>query len=302
VARHASKGHAGRPPDEVIAAIVGTFEEVLAQAGLARGDVAGIGVGFAGHVWGERGLVLTSSNLPAWDRCPLRDELREQVGLPVVLENDSNCAAWAEYRFGAGRGSRYLCYVTFSTGYGLGIVLDGKLFAGATGTAGELGHTAVDPDGPLCTCGKRGCVMSYACGMAISRMAWERVQSGEPTLLRELVGEVRPDEDDPCYFCSGELVAEAAARGDRIACEVLATAGRYFGIGLSTVVQVINPDRIVIGGGLAKIGAPLMEPCFRALDQNIHRVLMGSAEIVYSELWEDAGLVGAADLVWGRIR
>ena len=295
VARYTSKAHSGRPPEEVVKATVEAFEQVLAQAGLKKEDVAGIGVGFAGHVHGEKGIVLTSSNLPAWDRHPLRDRLQEQTKVPVILENDSNCAAWAEYRFGAGRGSRYLCYVTFSTGYGLGIVIDGKLYAGATGTAGEIGHTVVDPDGPLCSCGKRGCVMSYACGMAISRMACERVQGDEPTLLRELVGDC-PDH------ISGEVVAEAARRGDRAAQEILSTAGRYFGIGLSTVVQVLNPDRIVIGGGLVKIGPPLMEPCFQALNENIHPVLVGSAEIVYSELWEEAGLVGAAALVWERVK
>jgi glucokinase len=186
-----------------------------------------------------------------------------------------------------------MCYVTFSTGYGLGIVIDGKLYTGATGTAGEIGHTVADPDGPLCSCGKRGCVMSYACGMAISRMACERVQRGEPTLLRELCG------DAPEHI-SGEVVAEAARRGDKAAREILTIAGRYFGIGLSTVVQVLNPDRIVIGGGLARIGPLLMEPCFQALNENVHPVLIGSADIVYSELWEEAGMIGAGALVWER--
>jgi glucokinase len=295
VAQYTSKVHSGRPPEEVVQAMVEALERVLAQAGLRQEDIAGIGVGFAGHVHGQKGVVLTSSNLPAWDRYPLRDHLQEQVKIPVILENDSNCAAWAEYRFGAGRGSRYLCYVTFSTGYGLGIVIDGKLYTGATGTAGEIGHTVVDPDGPLCSCGKRGCVMSYACGIAISRMACERVRRGEPTLLRELSGSA-PDH------ISGEVVAEAARRGDQVAQEILKIAGRYFGIGLSTVVQILNPDRIIIGGGLAKIGPPLMDSCLQALNENIHPVLVGSAEILYSELWEEAGVRGAAALVWERIR
>jgi glucokinase len=295
-----SRGHAGRPPNEVIEATAETVEHVLASCGLTFTDIAGVGVGFAGHVWGERGVVLTSSNLPAWNRYPLRDCLQDRVGVPVALENDSNCAAWAEYCFGAGRGSRYMCYVTFSTGYGLGIVLEGRLFSGATGTAGEIGHTVVDPDGPLCTCGKPGCVMSYACGMAISRMAWEYVQSGRPTLLHQFVQDQPCNEIAPCYAISGEAVAQAATAGDQAARDILAIAGRYFGIGLSTVVQVINPDRIVVGGGLAKIGPLLLDPCIAALNANIHPVLVGSAEIVCSELWNDAGLVGAADLAWAR--
>jgi glucokinase len=234
---------------------------------------------------------LTSSNLPAWDNHPLRDVLHERLGVPVALENDANCAAWAEYRCGAGQGSRHMCYVTISTGCGLGIIIDGKLYAGATGTAGEIGHTVIDPDGPPCTCGKRGCVMSYACGLAISRMACERLESGEPTLLRALCGST-PEH------VSGEVVAEAARRGDSVAIDILATAGRYFGIALSTVIQLLNPDRIVVGGGLARAGALIMAPALEALNENIHPSLVDSAEIVLCALWDDAGLIGAGALVW----
>ena len=294
LSRCSVRSHSGRPPQEVVDAIVEASEAALAQAGLRIDEVAGIGVGCTGHVNGAEGRVLTSSNLPAWNNHPLRDLLQERLGAPVVLENDANCAAWAEYRFGAGKGSRYMCYVTFSTGYGLGVVIDGKLYAGATGTAGEIGHTVVDPAGPLCSCGKRGCVMSYACGMAISRQARERLLSGEPTLLRDLCSPA-PEH------ISGEMVAKAARLGDKVAQEVLEIAGRYFGIGLSTIVQVLNPDRIVIGGGLARIGPLLMDPCLRALNENIHPVLIESAEIVFSALWEDAGMIGAGALVWEQV-
>jgi glucokinase len=291
LSRRSVRAHAGRPPHEVVDAIAEATGAALAEARLTRSDVAGVGVGFAGHVNGAAGTVLTSSNLPAWDSHPLRDVLQERLCIPVVLENDANCAAWAEYRFGAGQGSRHLCYVTISTGFGSGIVIDGQLYTGATGTAGEIGHTVIDPDGPMCTCGKRGCVMSYACGMAISRMACERLEAGEPTLLRDLCG------DSPEHV-SGEVVAEAARQGDTLAQEILTITGRHFGIGLSTIVQVLNPDRIVVGGGLARTGALIMEPAMQALNENIHPVLIDSAEIVLSELWDDAGLIGAGALVW----
>jgi glucokinase len=291
LSRYTARSHAGRPPAEVLTAIIEATQAALLQANLTRADVAGIGVGFAGHVNGAQGTVLTSSNLPAWDNHPLRDLLHERLGTRVILENDANCAAWAEYRFGAGQGSRTMCYVTFSTGFGSGIVIDGKLFTGATGTAGEIGHTVIDPSGPLCTCGKRGCVMAYACGMAISRMARERLEGDEPTLLRDLCGSI-PEH------VGGEMVAEAARQGDPVAAEILSFAGSYFGIGLSTIVQVLNPDRIVVGGGLIRAGALVMDPALQALNENIHPVLIGSAEIVYSELWEDAGMIGAGALVW----
>jgi glucokinase len=285
------QSHAGRPPLEVIQAIVEATETALADAGLEISATAGVGVGFAGHVNGAQGVVLTSSNLPAWDNHPLRDILQERLNTPVRLENDANCAAWAEFRFGAGQGSRAMCYVTFSTGFGAGIVIDGRLYSGATGTAGEIGHTVVDPDGPMCTCGKRGCVMAYACGMAISRMACERLETGEPTLLHDLCG-ATPEH------VSGEVVAEAARQGDAAAREIMTIAGRYFGIGLSTIVQFLNPDRIVIGGGLMRAGHLVMDPALQTLNENIHPVLIDSAEIVSSTLWQDAGLIGAGALVW----
>ncbi len=291
LARHISKTHAGQLPDDVIAATVEAFHAVLAQAGLQRNQVVGLGVGFGGHVNGAAGLVLTSSNLPAWDKFPLRDHLQARLDVPVILENDSNCAAWGEYRFGAGQGSRYLCYVTFSTGYGLGVVIDGKLYVGATGTTGELAHTVIHPDGPLCTCGKRGCLICYTAGLGISRLVRERLDRGEQTLLHELCGPT------PARV-AGEIVVQAAEQGDQVSQEVLAIAARYFGIGLSSVVQMFNPDRIVIGGGLAHVKHWLVEPGLAALRENIHPVLHNSAEIVYSQLWGDAGMIGAAALVW----
>jgi glucokinase len=187
-----------------------------------------------------------------------------------------------------------MCYLTFSTGCGMGIVIDGRLYRGATGTAGEIGHTVVNPDGPLCSCGKRGCLMSYACGMALDEMARDCLECGEETLLKELCGEC-PEH------VRAEQIAEAARQGDAVALRLLETAGTYFGIGLSTVVQVLNPDTIVIGGGLAHIGPLLLDPCRRAMDENIHPVLVGSAKVKLSELWTDAGMLGAGMLVWDEM-
>lgn len=292
LARTISKAHAGHPPDDVIAASIDAFHAVLEQAGIAPQQIDGVGVGFGGHVNGAAGLVLTSSNLPAWNNHPLRDELQTRLGVPVILENDANCAAWAEYRFGAGRGAQILCYVTLSTGFGLGVVIDGKLFVGATGTAGELAHTVVQPDGVLCACGKRGCLVCYTAGLGISRLVRERLERGDQT-WRELYGE------NPARV-SGEIIVQAAERGDSASQEILAIAARYFGIGLSSIVQMFNPDRIVIGGGLARAKRWLIEPGLRALRENIHPVLHNSAEIVDSQLWDDAGIIGAAALVWER--
>jgi glucokinase len=291
LSRFETKQHSGQPPDVVIEAAEGAFWQALRGASAEQGDILGVGVGFAGHTNGREGLVLTSSNLPAWDRMPLRDVLSERLGAPVVLDNDCNAAALAEHRYGSGRGSRHMVYVAFSTGVGAGIIIDGQIYRGHTGTAGEVGHTVVDVDGRLCSCGNRGCLMAWACGMALTELAAERIEAGEETLLREMAG-------GDLARIKGEMVAEAARRGDRVARELVQLTGRYLGVGLSTVVQVLNPEVIVVGGGLTRMGAQLMDPCLQTLRQHLPPVLVGSARIVPSHFGEDVGIVGAAALVF----
>jgi len=287
-----TKEHAGRPPSEVVDAVERVYWAVLEQAGISSGELAGVGLSFAGHTHGARGLVLTSSNLPAWDRMPLRDVVAGRLNQAVLLDNDANLGALAEHRHGAGRGSRDMVYVTFSTGIGMGIIVHGKLYQGCTGTAGEIGHTVVVADGRPCVCGKRGCLMAYACGIALRERALERIRAGEQTSLRELAW------DQP-QLVSGETICEAARRGDPVAQDLVASTGRYLGIGLATIVQVLNPDTIVIGGGLTGMGSLLLGPCMESLRQNIHPVLWGSARIVLGQLKQDVSVIGAAAMVLG---
>jgi glucokinase len=292
--RQSSRSHSNQAPEKIIETITQIVEESRAFSRTNQDVLRGVGVGFAGHINSKRGTVLTNSNLPGWDNHPLRSILQERTNLPVTVENDANCAAWGEFRYGAGRTSQHMCFVTFSTGFGMGIIIDGQLYRGACGTAGEIGHTVVDPNGPKCTCGKHGCLMCYACGMALDQMARDSLSKEGSSRLKEM-----------CCDCPehipAELIAQAAREGDPLANKLLEIAGRYFGIGLSTIVQVINPDTIVIGGGLARIGPPLLNPCIRSLNDNIHPVLVNSARIVLSELWEDAGLLGAAELMWDSL-
>ncbi|MHC1785239.1 MAG: ROK family protein [Anaerolineaceae bacterium] len=310
LARTLSHSHCGCSPDQVVEAVIQIADSLLADTGVTSEQIEGVGIGCTGHIDFDRGVVLTNSNLPDWNYYPLRETLEKCLGLPVLLDNDANCAAWGEFCFGAGRGSRHMCYVTFSTGCGMGIIIDRRLYRGATGTAGEIGHTVVNPEGPPCTCGKRGCLMSYACGMAMDRMAHDCLQCDENTLLKSFCnGGLQCGDNtllkalcsDGQEHISAEKITEAAEQGDPAALHVLATAGRYFGIGLSTVVQVLNPDTIVIGGGLTHIGPLLLDPCIQALKENIHPVLVNSARILLSELWNDAGVIGAGALIWERI-
>ena len=291
---HVTKEHAGQLPAQVVDAIERAYWSVLKQAAIAPDDVAGIGLSFAGHTDGRRGIVLTSSNMPEWDQVPLGDIVRKRLSQRVLIDNDTNLAVIAEHRYGAGRGVADMVYVTFSTGVGMGILIGGKLYQGHTGTSGEVGHTVVEVDGRRCSCGKRGCLMAYACGLALRNRAWERIQAGEETALGELAW------DDP-QLINGELICEVARRGDPVAQDLIISTGRYLGIGLSTIVQVLNPELIVIGGGLTNIGSMLLDPCLESLRQNIHPVLWGANRIVLGQFQQNVSLIGGAAAVFNEL-
>ena len=295
VARYTTREHCGTLPDNVIACVEDAYRVLLDDAGISGQDLVGVGLGFPGHVNGRAGVVIVSSNLPAWDNVPLRDIVAERIGAPVVLENDTKVCGLAEYMYGAGRGAQNMCYITFSTGCGVAIIIDGQLYLGHIGTSGEVGHTVVDVNGPMCTCGKRGCLVTYTCGLGLARMAYEKITSGAETMLREMAG------DDPRHL-TGEVIAEAAHQGDTVAKELLTTAGYYAGVGLSTVVEVVNPELIVIGGGMTHIGPLFMEPCMRGLRENVHPVLFEAVRIVPWQLGDDSGILGAAAKVFVTLR
>lgn len=290
LARTRSGSHAEQEPRQVIAEAVRLYESVVATAGLAKGDTEGIGLGFAGTVNGPEGIVLVSSNLPDWDHFPLRDELSAATGARVEMDNDSNLGALGELKFGAGRGRRDLAYVTLSTGFGLGLIIDGRVYRGACGTAAEIAHMSVTPDGPPCTCGKRGCLMSYASGVGLSRMAWDAVDSGVATCLRDYAP---PDR----RRITGEQIAACVRRGDYVAQDILQTCATYVGIGLASIVQVLNPEMIVVGGGLTRIGPALMEPAMDSFRRHCQPELVDCATIVDWTLGDDVTLLGAAAMV-----
>ncbi len=291
VHRFTTRAHSEKQPEFVIKAIEQAYRAVLEETRVAAADIEAVGLGFPGNTNGAAGVVLVCSNLPAWNHVPLRDIVAARIGVPVVLENDTNLCAVGEHRYGAGRGARDMVYVTISTGYGIGIIINHQLYTGHTGTAGELGHAVVEPGGPLCTCGKRGCLMAYGSGIGLSRMAYEQIDAGAATLLREMVPADRKR-------ISGEVIAEAASRGDEVAREIIRVAGTYCGIGLSMVVQVINPQVIVVGGGLTRIGAMLEGPMLAAMREHTQPELWDSAIVKPWQLGDDLGILGAAAKVF----
>ncbi|MCB0155316.1 MAG: ROK family protein [Anaerolineae bacterium] len=295
LSRFTTHAHSEKQPQFVIQAIGQAFDTLLAQVKIPPQQIEAVGLGFAGTVNGPAGLVLISSNLPAWDHFPLRDVVAERVGVPVVLDNDTNICALGEHRFGAGRDSQNMGYVTFSTGYGLGVILNGQLYVGHTGTAGEIAHVVVEPGGPPCTCGKRGCLMAFASGIGLSRMAYEKIEAGAETLLRE-----RQPANGERF--TGRLIAEAAAENDPVANEILQVAGYYGGIGLSMIIQMFNPEIIVLGGGLLNVGDRLLAPMMTGMRENTQPELLDSAQIVPWQLGNDLGILGAASKVFAGVK
>ena len=257
--------------------------------------IEAVGVGAAGYVDADRSRVLASPNL-AWREEPLRDAVRARVGLPVVVENDANAAAWAEYRFGAGRGVEHLVLVTVGTGIGGGIVLGGQLYRGRFGIAAEFGHMQVVAAGRRCGCGQHGCWEQYCSGRALLREARE-IADVQPGLGRRLLelGDGRPEGIE------AREVTEAAREGDPAALACFEEIGGWLGQGLADLVAALDPEVLVIGGGVADAGELLLEPARRVFaDQVAGSGSRPLAEIRLAELGNDAGVVGAADLARHR--
>jgi len=243
-----------------------------------------VGVAVPGPLSPREGVVYEPPNLQGWRDVPLQRMLEERLGRAVVLENDANAAALGEWWKGAGAGSRHLVYVTVSTGVGGGLVLDGRLYRGASETAGEIGHVLVDPDGPVCSCGRPGHLEGVASGPAIARWVSERLREGQPSVLagRESL--------------SAREVAEAAERGDRLAQEAFQRAGRYLGLAVAGVLNLLNPEVVVIGGGVARAGRWLFAPLMEAARQASFQRPWRAVRILPAALADYAGLVGVARL------
>lgn len=279
-------------PAEDGAAVERTVVEVVRELRTEIGrPVAGVGVGAAGFIDATRSTVLFAPNL-AWRDAPLRANLERALDLPVVVENDGNAAAWGEFAFGAGRDVDDLLLVTLGTGIGGGIVLDGRLRRGAYGIAGEIGHLRVVPDGRECGCGNRGCWEQYGSGTALVADAREAAEADPEaaTALLERAGGVAAGIEGP-------MVTELAEAGDAFALARLADLGRWVGEGIASLVAVLDPRLIVIGGGLSAAGDVLLDPVRAAFGAQLSgRGHRPEAEIRPAMLGNGAGLLGAADL------
>ena len=271
--------------EELMGAVVEIVAELRAQA---TAEVSGVGLSAAGFVSADRRHVLFAPHLQ-WGDEPVADLLTERTALPVVIENDANAAAWAEFRFGAGRGIDDQLMVAIGTGVGGGIVLDGEIYRGGHGVAAEIGHIAFVPDGLPCPCGRRGCFEQYASGTALQRRAREAAASGQAPQLLERAGGA-PEA------VTGQMVTSAAEAGDSDAVDLLAALGRDLGIGVASLVAVLDPSLVVLGGGVSEAGELLRAPVERALaDQITGGSRRPGPDVVVAALGNDAALVGVAD-------
>ena len=284
----ATEAHTG--PPAVLRRMAMVVETVRASAGLRREAVGGIGVGVPGVTDMDAGRTLFLPNLPtAWRAVPVAAMLAEATGYPVALINDARAFILAEATWGAGRGARNVAGLTVGTGIGGGIVIEGRLYMGLDGTAGEVGHQTIDPDGPPCGCGNRGCLEAFASGPAIAALGVRAVLQGMTTRIGALA-------EHDLNRITPETIMRAAEEGDEVAREILRRAGNYLGTGVANLATILSPDRVIIGGGVARLGEWLLEPVRATLRQRCHAVPVDRIEVVRAALGDDAGVVGAA--VW----
>jgi glucokinase len=273
-------------------------EEVIADVVRelrASYDVDAVGLGAAGLVDAQRANVIFAPNL-AWRNEPLRAAIEERCGLPVVVENDANAAAWAEARFGAGRGQEYLVVLTVGTGLGGGIVLDGQLYRGRLGIAAEIGHLTVEPGGRRCGCGNRGCWERYASGQALVREAQE-LASISPAIAERLLALAGGEP----LAITGLEVTQAALDGDQAALEAFQVLGMWLGVGMASLAAVLDPGMFILGGGVSEAGELLREPAQRTLEERLTaRAYRAAPDVRLALLGSEAGIVGAADLARQR--
>lgn len=250
--------------------------------------IEGIGFGFPGQIDYKNGIVKNAPNIPGWVDVPIAEVIEKEFQIPTRVDNDVRCAALGELNYGAGVGCENLICITVGTGIGSGLIVNGKLVRGASNAAGELGHIKLQmTDGPLCGCGDFGCLEAFASGPAIVSMAEEYIKGGKSTKYRELAN---PD-------ITPYIVSEAAKQGDAVAARIFTIIGEYIGIGLASVVNLLNPEKIIIGGGVADAGDVLLNPIKEMIQKRAMKIAASTVQIVPAKLGNNAGVIGASLLI-----
>jgi len=269
--------------------IINTIKDSLKESHNDISSIGGIGFGLPGQIDSMNGVVRLLPNIPGWVEVPLAKIVQSEFHVPVKLDNDVRVATLGELNFGAGKGCQNLICLTVGTGVGSGIVLNGQLVRGASMTAGEIGHVVVEKDnGLICGCGSRGCLEAYASGPSVVKMAKDYIAGGKSTKFKEIAAgnEITPF-----------MVYEAAKQGDAVAKQIFNIVGEYLGVALVSVVNLLNPEKIIVGGGVGQAGDLILEPVREAIRKRCIPTSAAAVEVVQAQLGESAGVVGASLLV-----
>ncbi|MGH7528711.1 MAG: ROK family protein [Gemmatimonadales bacterium] len=280
--------HAEAGATDVVDRLVALAEQAIAQTQqvVPGANIAGLGVGAPGPLDTKSGIVLLTPNL-GWVNLPLRQIIHDRLGLPAALDNDANCAVLGEWWVGAARGARHAIGLTIGTGIGGGIILDGRLYHGASDVAGEIGHTTIDTEGRRCKCGNYGCLEAYASGPNIALRAIEAIEAGAESRLPQYVG-------GDLKRVTAQTVYEAAHDGDELALEVVNDTARFLGAGVANLLNVFNPEVVVVCGGVTLAGDHLFVPLRREVARRAFKPAVNACRIVPGELAGTAGVYGAA--------
>ena len=286
---HSQLTRAEQDADTVVERIGQLIETVIAQTcaetGATRTDFLGVGIGAPGPLRRADGIVVVAPNL-GWHDYPLGPRVAAATKLPVRLDNDANCATLGEWWIGAARGARNVVGMTIGTGIGGGLMFDGRLYHGSSDVAGEIGHTTIETAGRRCKCGNYGCLEAYASGPAIAERAREALDGNGPSLLRDMSG-------GDLSMLSAQHVYDAAQQGDDVAREVVRDTARYLGAGVANMLNLFNPDVVVLAGGVTQAGELLLAPLRAEARRRAFRPAVDAARIVPGELGSRAGVVGA---------
>ena len=274
-------------PQPVIRRIFSAIDHLLSQRNINPSQLDSISIAAAGAIDFKKGLITSSPHLPGWHDVPLRDIVEEKYKVNTFLINDASAAALGEHHFGAGQGVNNLILLAVGTGIGGGIILNGRLYSGASGSAGEIGHITIDVGGPKCDCGNTGCLEALVSGTAVAKEAIRRIKQGERSSLTKAVGGEIED-------ITAEEVLTAAWDGDSLASEIILKAATYLGVGLANIVNIFNPEMIIIGGGIAKMGDLLLNPARQVVRERAFQLSAQVVQIVPAQLGDDAGVLGAA--------
>ena len=279
-------------PDAALVRLLDAVSNLMQSQGISPEEMRAIGVDSAGIVDPATNRVVDSPNLRFWENFPLAERLQERYGVPVFLENDVNAMAYGEWRCGAGRGTQNMVALTLGTGVGGGLILNGQLYRGAHGAAAEIGHMTLDVHGPRCSCPNIGCLERHVGAAWITERAIHKIGSDErPSALRGL----------PAEQLTPHSLSVAADAGDGIAADVLRETGELLGFGLVSVVNIFDPERVVIGGGVARAGKRLLDPAWRIVQRHAMSIPARNVRLVQAELGNDAAIVGAALLAMERV-